>query len=80
MTHSGHKITSIDLDREWTSLIIKHARNCNRCGDIEHVESKKKGFELIDIYNFNWYSCTFEKRCSYDVKKEKRQKSSEIST
>ena len=42
MPHSGHKITSIDLYREWTSLIAKHARNYNKCGDIEHVERKKE--------------------------------------
>ena len=49
MPHSGHKITRIDLDREWTSLIVKHVRNFNKCGDIECVESKKRGFELIDV-------------------------------
>ena len=42
MPHSGSKITSIDVDREWTHLIVEHVRNCNKYGDIEHIESKKR--------------------------------------
>ena len=71
MPHSGCKITSIDLDREWTSLIVGHVRNCDKCGDIECVESTKRSFELIDVHKCNWCSCSFEKRCSYDVERTK---------
>ena len=43
-------------------------------------ESKKIGFELIDVCKCYWCSYLFEKRHSCDVEKDKSQKSSEVIT
>jgi len=76
--HSGYKIMSIDLDREWTKRIVHHMKICKNCTDTLHVESRKRGYELIDVHKCNWCSECFEKRCSYDVKQRKNQKSSDV--
>ena len=76
--HSGYKIMSIDLNREWAKRIVHHMKTCNNCTDISHIESRKRGYELIDVCKCNWCSECFEKRCSYDAKQRKNQKSSGI--
>ena len=53
-------------------------KTCKNCTDILFIESRKRGYELIDVYKYNWCSEIFEKRCSYDVKQRKNQKSSNI--
>ena len=47
--HTGYKITSIDIDRQWTTTVKNHIKNCPK-GVLVVVDSIKNGYELIDIY------------------------------
>ena len=30
-SHSGYRVCSMDLDRKWTSLIVKNVKGCKKC-------------------------------------------------
>ena len=40
--HSGHKISIVDLGREWTKINVYHAKQWKLCGEIELVATKKR--------------------------------------
>ena len=42
VSHSGFKINRIDLDREWTGLIVKHMKKFPHYSDIELFERKNE--------------------------------------
>ena len=48
-SHLGYKMTSIELDREWISVVQEHTQSCVG-SNLQLVDALKNGFELIDTY------------------------------
>ena len=66
MKHNGYKITSIDLDRDWAKLDMNHVRLC-KTAQLDVIECRKNGYELIDTYQCWACMMLFHKRDSRDV-------------
>ena len=47
--HTGYKISSINLNRKWTTRVVNHIRNFPK-GSLVVVDCIKNGYELIDVY------------------------------
>ena len=64
--HTGYKITSIDLDIEWTNTVLEHGTKCHEC-KLNVISSTKNGYEMIDVYECNWCRDKLVKRGSIDA-------------
>ena len=75
---TGYKIQDIDLDREWTQILVDHGKACTSCS-IHFKCSQKRGFELIDTYYCSFCQKEFVKRGSRSVvSKKKGARSSDL--
>ena len=62
--HTGYKISSIDLDREWTQIVTNYVKECPK-SVLEVTNVHKNGYELVDTYR--WCMNIFSKRTSRDI-------------
>ena len=70
-SHLGYKITSIELDREWTGIVQQHTKVCQDSNFLLD-SAQKNGFELIDTYKCDKCQTLFKKRGTMDGKKSNK--------
>ena len=76
--HTGYKISSIDLDREWTQIVTNHVKECPK-SVLEVTNVHKNGYELVDTYQCRWCMKIFSKRASRDIMMgDSKRKSADI--
>jgi len=59
------KMMMVEVDREWTHTVAKHALKCGN--NLEFVSAEQNGYELVDHYHCNECDETLTKRGSRDV-------------
>ena len=71
--HTGYKLCSVDIDRDWTNIAMTHGKKFRR-GKLLVVKTLSSGFETRETYQCTQCHIILIKRASFDVNKHSKTK------